>query len=99
MLIWRVSGIRNSDKANRRNCDWVDQRIGETTRRRVSRCGDEWHQPATPAITNHVRHGYRRVADPGGEEFSEERADRPVDHPDIGDQNEDNETRRSEERR
>src|SRR5450759_4996976 len=69
-------------EAHRGNCDRVDKRIAETTRRRVSRRGDEWHQPATPAVSDHIRHGYRRVADPAGEKFGEERADRPVDHPD-----------------
>ena len=80
-------------EAYRRNSDRVDQSISDTARCRVCRRGDEWHQSAAPAVADHVRHGYRRVADPGGEKFGQERADRPVDHPNIGDENGDDEDR------
>src|SRR6266516_4026746 len=85
--------VQAQHQAYRRDGDRVDQSISDTTGRRIRRRGDEWHQPATPAVADHIRHGYRRVADPAGEIFGQERADRPVDHPDIGDQNGDDEDR------
>ena len=38
---------------------------------------DERHQSAAPAVADVIRDRRRRVADPGGEIFSAERADRP----------------------
>src|SRR6516165_5234752 len=55
------------DEAHRRNGDRVDQRISETARRLIRRCGDEWHQAATPTVADHIRHGYCCVTDPAGE--------------------------------
>jgi hypothetical protein len=60
------------DQAHRRNRDRVDQCIGETAGRLIRGRGDERDQAAAPAIADHVGHGYRRVADPAGEEFGKE---------------------------
>src|SRR5580704_8836960 len=88
---FHLTSLRHQEQtkheAYRRNSDRVDQSIAETASRLVRSRGDEWHQSAAPAVADVIRHRHRRVADPGGEIFSEERADWAVDHPNIGDQN------------
>jgi len=71
-------------ETDRRHCDRVDQRIGEAARRGVSGRSDEGHEAAAPAVADVIRDGNRGVADPAGEIFGEERADRPVHQADIG---------------
>src|SRR5262249_3778251 len=74
-----LPGLRHQEQAeheaHRRNGDRVDQSIAETARRLVRRRGDEGHQSAAPAIADVIWDGYRCVANPGREIFSQKRPD------------------------
>src|SRR5262249_11210366 len=74
-------------EAHRWNRDTVEQRVGETPGGRIGRRGDKRYQSATPTVTDVVGHRDRGVADPAGEEFRQERSNRPIDHSDVGHEN------------
>src|SRR6478736_3958473 len=79
------------EEAYRWNRDRVDQRVADTASGRESRRRDKRHQSATPAVADMIRHRHRRVANPAGEEFRQERSDRPIHHPDVANEDEDDE--------
>ena len=95
MLILRVSGIRKtaSTKHTAGTSDRVDQRVADAAGGRESCRSDERHQSAAPAVADVIRHRHRRVSNPAGEVFRQERPDRPVHHPDVANENEDDEDR------
>src|SRR4030095_2828834 len=74
-------------EAHRWNRDAVEQRVGEAPGGRKGRRGDKRYQSAPPTVADVVGHGDRRVADSAGEEFRQERSNRPIDHSDVGHEN------------
>src|SRR5437773_1874655 len=80
-------------EAHRRYRNRIDQRVAEAARGLKGGGSDERYQPAAPAVADVIRDGHRRVADPAGKVFSQERPDRPVHHAHVGHENENDEDR------